>query len=201
MPNKRLPTPTIGAYNVPFVALNVFRGVAGQRALLIVVLEVGDGYLCIEYQMGLSQVVLCAVKKGQFPQYYQETQDDLSAVTADLKSKALDRGATLEAIQLLGQLTKLTTAEEAEMAKAPAAKAAEKVAAAKPAATKAAKEPDNRKIKVLKKDHGARENSKTAQRYDQIIGAKTISEALGGAMEITMADINYAEKQGIISLD
>lgn len=135
--NKRLPTQLIGAYDVPFVAVNIVRSVSGQRALLIAVLNVGDGYLCIEYQIGIAQVVLCVVKKGSFAHFFSRTQDDLSEVTADLKSKALICGATLEAIQLLAELTPLSKEEETTMANPKLSK--------KPAAATAAKAPKEKK--------------------------------------------------------
>ena len=149
--NKHLPSPSIGAHNVPFVANNTVRSIGEQRALLVAVLEVGDGYLCVEYQIGLRQVVLCAVKKNHFPHFFNRTEDNLSEVTADFKSKAIERGATLEAIQLLAELTPLTAEEEAEMAKTPSAKAAAEPAAntklsKKGAAPAAAKEPTGAKV-------------------------------------------------------
>lgn len=122
--NKRLPLVEIQVNDTPFVGINTARSVGGQRALFVAVLGVGDAYLGIEYQMGLNQVVLCVAKKGNFPHFYNITQDDLSATVADLKSKAITGGATLEAIQLLKELTELTTAEEAEMANPKAAAAA-----------------------------------------------------------------------------
>jgi len=137
---KRLPTPSERAYDVPFVAINHVRSVVGGRALLVAVLEVGDGFLCIEWQLGISQVVLCAVKKSLFEaQFFSKTQDDLSDVVADFKSKAYTHGATLEAIQLLKELTELTTEEEDEMAKTPAAKAAAATKLSKASEPKAAK--------------------------------------------------------------
>lgn len=139
--NKPLHTSQSRAYDVPFVGVNTVRSVGGQRALFVAVLDVGDAYLGIEYQLGLSQVVLCVAKKGNFPHFYNITQDDLSETIADLKSKAISGGATLEAIQLLKELTELTTAEEAEMANPKAAAAAKNVKLAKKAEPKAAAEP------------------------------------------------------------
>src|SRR5579859_4673852 len=117
-----LSTPLERAYDVPFVANNSIRSVFGGPALLVAALEVGDGYLCIEFQVGMGRVELTAVKKSQFPQFFHLTQDDLSEVVADLKSKALTHFATLGAIQLLGQLTPLTYEEELQMAKTAAVK-------------------------------------------------------------------------------
>jgi len=168
--NKGLPTQVIRAYDVPFVAINTARSVGGQRALLVAVLAVGDGYLCIEYQLGIQQVVLCAVKQSQFPHFFNKTQDDLSEVTADLKSKALERNATQEAILLLGQLTPLTLEEEAEMAKTATAKTAEKTKLSKKNEPAPAKEPKGGgagrapaefTYKVTKKDNAGREGTWT----------------------------------------
>ena len=207
--NKPLPTPTIGAYDVPFVAVNVVRSVGEQRAILVAVLEVGDGYLCIEYQLGIAQVVLCAVKKGSFAYFFNHTQDDLSVVVADLKSKALTHGATLEAIQLLRELTELTYEEETIMANPKLSKKAEPKAAAKEpkagkgealAAARAARSSANdaKKIKVVNKAHGAREGSKRAAMLDIVLGAKTVAEAKeAGAGWI---DVKFAEESGFISL-
>lgn len=96
---------------------------------------------------------------------------------------------------MAGKLTK----KDAPKASTKAAKAP--AAAKAPKAPKEPKAPDNRKIKVLNKDHGARANSKTAARYNAIIAAKTVQEALDNTAEpIKMADISYAVGKGIISL-
>lgn len=132
----------------------------------------------------------------------------LQSALEELKVQMLAEGATPEAVRLVGEhiplsekelsimaakLTKKTTAPKAT--KAPKAEKAAKA----PKAEKAPKEADTRKIKVLKKDHGARDGSKTAERYDAIIASKTVDEALSNDL-IKMADINYAVKQGIVSL-
>ncbi len=58
--------------------------------------------------------------------------------------------------------------------------------------------PDNRKIKAVNKNHGAREGSKTAERYDQLLRCKTVQEALDAGL--TRADVNYAVAKGVISV-
>lgn len=104
-------------------------------------LAVGDGFLCIEYQLGIQQVVVCVAKLRDFPRFYTKTEDNaVSDVVADLRRKALDHGATLEAIQLLGTLIPLTTKEE-EMAKSPTAAASAEKLKTKATATPAPKEP------------------------------------------------------------
>lgn len=101
------------SYAAPFVFTNPYR----YGSVAVAVLEIGDGYLCIEYQIGISQVTVFAAKKDDFPRRYAYAGcDGLKQEVAELRRRALSSGATLEAIQLLGQLTPITKLEEATMA-------------------------------------------------------------------------------------
>lgn len=200
----------------PFVGINTVRGIAGQRALFIAVLEVGDGYLCIEHQIGIDQVVVCVAKKENFPRFYAVVSDPLAEVVADLKAKATERSATLEAIQLLGTLTPLTSKEETIMAnpklakkEAPAAKAAkepkakgngEALAAAR--AARASKN-DSQKIKVLAKTNPYREGTKAANTFDLFkeYNGKTVGDVRAAATDDhDLGYLRYASRDEHIAL-
>lgn len=208
-----------GVYVVPFVGVNTVRSVGGQRALFVAVLDIGDAYFGIEYQLGLGQLVLCVAKKGNFPHFYNITQDDLSETTADLKSKALSGGATLEAIQLLKELTELTTAEEAEMANPKAAAAAKTTKLAKKAEPKASakgngealaaarearkSKNDGLKIKVLAKENPYREGTKAAATFDlfKAHSGKTVGDVRAAATEDhDLGYLRYSARDGHISV-
>lgn len=211
---------------VPFGLLNPFRVGAGPRPVSVAVVEVGDGYLCVEYQMGIAQVVLFRVKKDEIGWRYTLLAEPLEPIVEELKSRALSKCATLEAIQLLGQLTPLTKAEEVEMSKltkktgdkaalkdaakktpvggkkavAPAAPAKRRGNPEALAAARAAKNtgPDNRKITVVKKDHGARAGSKRADLLESIFKAKTVQAAVDAG--VSKSDVSWAAREGYISL-
>jgi hypothetical protein len=86
----------------------------------LAVLEVGDGYFCLEHLVGYGHLALLTVKKAWFAgsQYVTQPHVDVQERVAATKAKALTHGATLEAIQLLGTLTSLTPDEEKTMAEA-----------------------------------------------------------------------------------
>lgn len=186
----------------PFVFYNPFRIGAGPRPVSVAGLELGDGYMAIEYQLGVSQVVMYAVKRDQMGGRYQVLQEDLGSAVRELKTQALQFGATLEAIQLLGQLTPLTKVEEAQMAATKlakpdaeglktAAKAAPvggKAKAAAPAAkrgnpealaaARAARGSPDRTYKVLKTpEYAPREGSWTSAMVSYIVAHTTTAEA------------------------
>lgn len=102
----------------PFVGYNPFRVGAGPAPNFVVALEAGDGYLCAEYQLGLDQVVSFAAKKDDFPGRYAKLNDEPVKLAKTLVGMALERGATLEAIQLLGTLVPLSRQQETTMAQA-----------------------------------------------------------------------------------
>jgi hypothetical protein len=162
----------------------------------------------IESQLGVQERVLYDWQMASYPRLDLE-ESALQSLLEELKRSMLDHGATPEAVRWFGEVSPLSEEELKIMAEKLTKKAGTKAPAKKPAAkadkpAKAAKEPkapDNRKIKVLKKDHGARDGSKTAARYDAIIASKTVQEALDNTAEpIKMADINYAVGKGIIAL-
>lgn len=66
------------------------------------------------------------------------------------------------------------------------------------AARAANKGPDNRKITVVKKDHGARAGTKRADMLNIVLKAKTVQTALDNGA--TMVDIRFAQTQGLIKL-
>lgn len=163
----------------------------------------------IDTQLGVRDRVIYDWKLKLYQRQDLE-ESALQSLWEELKSEMLEHGASPLAVQWVGELSPFSAEEYKEMAgkltkkEAPKAstKAAKAPAAAKaPKAAKEPKAPDNRKIKVLNKDHGARAGSKTADRYNAIIAAKTVQEALDNTAEpIKMADINYAVGKGIISL-
>jgi hypothetical protein len=141
-----------------------------------------------------------------------------------LRSQALNGGATPDAIRLLSKATgAFTKKEEAIMAeklktKASVAKpdkeglkAGAKAAPAggakknkgNPAAlakARAAKGPDNRKIKVLNKKPEARENSYRARMLKDLLASKTVQEFRDKDKAYSAGDVAYAIKANIISV-
>lgn len=148
---------------------------------------------------------------------------DPKAQALNFKELGLRLGATPEAIRLLKGLVPISTKEEKTMAEKLKAKAAGNKAALSEAAKKApvaakgaaapkknpgnaaalaaaraAKGPDLRKIKVLKKAHGARDGTGRAIMLDKIYGAKTVQEAKDAG--VTGSNVSWAAKEGYISL-
>lgn len=203
--------------DLPFLGSHPYRAICGLKApLFVAVLEVGDGYLCIEYQMGIDQVILFAAAKELFSWQYRRLEDDPTEEIQRLKARSMSGGITPEARLLLATLIPYTQ-EELNMAQANAKLAKKTAEAAAPAekntgnaaALAKAREaraanagPDTRKVTVLKKDHGGRPGSKTAERYDKIIKSKTVQAGLDNedGIKLTKADFNYAAEKGIISL-
>lgn len=100
---------------VPFALRRIYS--FGEPAPCIAVLDVADGYFCLEYRMGEQQVVAFAVKKDQLGGIqYQLSAEGVEETLALLKKKAMLQGATPEAIRLFGALRPLTKEEEASMA-------------------------------------------------------------------------------------
>ncbi len=59
---------------------------------------------------------------------------------------------------------------------------------------------DEQKIKVLKKDHGARAGSNRAKKWDALVSSKTIGEARGKQSSVDAGSVAAAVKAGVISL-
>lgn len=199
----------------PFVGSNPWRSVGYMApALFIAVLQIGDGFLCVEHQIGIDQVVVFAAKAEDFSwgRYVCLNTTAVAPLAEKLRAKALECGATPEAIMLLGTVIKLSTEESTTMAQAnpklnkqaAAPTKGNSAALAKAREARAAKSagPDTRKVTVLKKDHGARAGSKTAERYDKIIKSKTVQAGLDNTdgIKLTGADFKYAADKGVISL-
>jgi len=91
--------------------------------------------------------------------------------------------------------TKLTkkTAAPAKATKAPAAAKTPKA----PKEAAEAKE-DTRKIKVLMKEHGAREGTKRADMLDTIYASKTVQEAVDAG--VSKSDVSWAARAEYISV-
>lgn len=100
----------------PFVGLNPYRQGAGPRPVFVAAAEVGGRYLCLEFQLGYSEVVTFAANRDDFPTRYVKLTEPLPQHLSLLKAQALKSGATLEAIQLLGAMMPLTNEEKAIMA-------------------------------------------------------------------------------------
>lgn len=142
-----------------------------------------------------------------------------------LRSRALESGATPEAIRLLSKATeKFSAKEEKNMAEKLKAKSAAKPdkaglkSAAKSAPVAkgpkgkgnadnlakaravraAAQGPDNRRITVVKKDHGARAGTARAELLGKIYKAKTVQAAVDAGVK--KSDVSWAAREGYISL-
>lgn len=141
----------------------------------------------------------------------------LQSALLELKQFMLNHGASPEAVQLFHGVMPFTTKELNIMAtklarkpaatkttaaakKAPARKAPAKAKAtpAKAKATPAEAFEDTRKIKVLKKEHGAREGTKRAAMLDSIYASKTAQEALDAG--VAKGEIAWAAREEYISL-
>lgn len=134
----------------------------------------------------------------------------LQSALLELKQFMLNHGASPEAVQLFHGVMPFTTKElnimATKLARKPAATkttAAAKKAPAKKAPAKAKAAPaeaveDTRKIKVLKKEHGAREGTKRATMLDSIYASKTAQEALDAG--VTKGEIAWAAREEYISL-
>ena len=57
---------------------------------------------------------------------------------------------------------------------------------------------DDRKIKVLKKDHGAREGTKRAALLDTIYKSKTVQDAVDA--DVSKSDVSWAAREGYIEI-
>lgn len=122
----------------PFVVSNPYRVGAGPRPIAIVGQEIGDGYFCVEYQLGVQQLVMFVAKQHEIGGRYVRLNESVATHAAELKALGLKYGATLEAIQVLGLVTALTKLEESQMASAKLAKPAGPQPAALKEAAKAA---------------------------------------------------------------
>lgn len=154
------------------------------------------------------------------------SENPISTHLSTLRRTALEHGATPEAIRLLGSLEPWTKKEENIMAeklkaKASAAKPdketlksaaksapvggkkgsspAKKGNAEALAKARAAKGPDNRKIKALikTKDINARAGSKRHEMLTALLGSKTVQEFRDKGY--TSGDLNYAIGAGVVS--
>jgi DNA-binding protein HU-beta len=152
--------------------------------------------------------------------HYSLEDIPLQSALEELKPQMLAEGATNEAVRLVSEFIEFTTEELRIMAEKLKTKAAPKKAAAKAPAKKAeTKTPAKKagdttkareaaegkraelyakKIKVLNKDHGAREGSNRANMLNIVLKAKTVGEAIEGGA--TMVDVRFAESKGFISL-
>lgn len=182
----------------PFVFSNPFR-FGGTKALAA--LKVGNGYLCLEFQLGevhldedgqtrTGLVVLFAAKAKEFEsKRYIRTDDEVPEFVEALKAQAMTRGATLEAIQLLGELAPLTNEEEAVMA---AEKLTRKPAKAdKEALKNAAKEAPvgGKKAKAAKPEAAEEAAPKKRGNAEALAAAREAKAAAGpDKRKITIAD-------------
>lgn len=215
--------------NVPFVLNNPYR-VGIPRSVSVAALELGDGYFCVEYQLGVEQVVLFSVRREEVGSRYSLLDEPVAAHVALLKRQALDHGATPEAIRLLGRITPLTKQEEATMAEnkklakkgdaeglkaaakaAPVAPKAEKAAAPKAkgnaealAKARADKGPDNRKIAINpdhKKGNPYRDGTKAHATFEHMKTCKTVQDFKDGlTSDHDGGYLRYASRDGYITL-
>lgn len=130
-------------FTTPFVFTNPFRVGAGPRPVSVAASEIGDGFMCVEFQLGIGVVTSFGAMKHDFGGRYVTLPEDPKTLIAELKAQALQRGATLEAIMLLGQLTPLSKQETLTMTQAklqkPAGPDKETLAKASKAAPKSGK--------------------------------------------------------------
>lgn len=131
----------------------------------------------------------------------------LQSALLELKVDMLNQGASPEAVQLFNGIVPLTEQELQEMATKLTKKTAAPAKATKaPAAAKTPKAPkeaaeakeDTRKIKVLMKEHGAREGTKRADMLDTIYASKTVQEAVDAG--VSKSDVSWAARAEYISV-
>jgi len=220
-------------HKAPFVVL---KATSMGHDICVAALEVGDGFLCLKFSLGVSQVETFVAKKDDFTWRHKLSDLPLAPQLQELKAKALRHGATLEAIQLLGTLMSLSKPEEATMAQTklsskatpdkeglkaaakstpvnPAKKATPAAKADAPAKPKgnvaalqkarearAAKGPDERKIKVLNKKHTAREGTFRATMLEDLFASKTVAEFRAKDSKYDAGCLKFAVDAGYVSV-
>lgn len=115
---------------------------------------------------------------------YKSTAEIAGAKVAANK----DKYKKLEAVEN----KKTATTKKAEAKAAPKTKAAKKESAPR--------KEDTRKIKVLNKNHGAREGSKRAAWMDALTSSKTVAQAREKVEGLDAGVLSFAEKAGIVEL-
>lgn len=149
----------------------------------------------------------------QFAPPAEGSKYSLQSVLNEFKEKIVELGGTPEAIRLLDQFIGFDTKEKKIMAEKLNKKAPPKKADAKGAskskgnvdALRKAREaraanagPDNRKISIIKKPHGAREGTARAGILDSIYKAKTVQQAVDSGVKKN--DVTWAAREGYISI-
>lgn len=228
--------------NVPKVPFSVCDRGAFIRKAFVACAEVNvPTYECVVYSIAYDRIEMMHIPvsemggdhNGKATQFYVDGHHVMGGPAQLVKthlqwlrSKALESGATPDAIRLLSRATKPFTAkEEKDMAqklatknapKAGNAKALKAAAAKTPVgkgggrkgnadalarareAKKAATGPDTRKITVLKKPHGAREGTTRCTILDTVYKAKTVQAAVEAG--IKAGDVAWAAREGYIRL-
>lgn len=126
----------------------------------------------------------------------------LQSLVRDIKEEMLNHGATPEAVMLVGAYSPFNEKEMNIMAeklkKTAAKKTSTKKADTKGKAETAEATTDDRKIKVVKKPHEAREGTKRASMLDTIYDSKTVQEAVAGG--VSKSDVSWAAREGYIEV-
>lgn len=207
MRKRKLAEPPIP--QAPFALLKVYS--FGPPELCVAALELGDAYFILERLVGHNHLAMSLMKKAEFGGIqFKSTDQPVAEVLAAMKDKALQTGATLEAIQLLKGLVPLSKDEEDTMAQAgtklsrkaqkeeaapePKAKSGRKgnpEALAKARAARGSDEAKNKPYKVLAKENPAREGSWTYAMLEHILGASDTD----GAKASLAKDRTYKEKR------
>jgi hypothetical protein len=162
-------------------------------------------WLNVDSQIGVRDRVILDWELKNYSHLNLE-QSACQSALLELKVDMLNQGASPEAVRLFNGIVPLTKQELNEMAtkltkkttaekKAPAAKTK---AAPKAKAAPAEAKSDDRKIKILMKDHGAREGTKRADMLDTIYGCKTVQEAVDAG--VSKSDVSWAARAEYISV-
>lgn len=209
---RRKPAPPATAFE-PHAVRDPASLLGGRFGRLVVLARTFCGYRAVyrrpnvDSQVGVLDRVIF---DWQFPLYPKINHEEISlqSILNELKEDMLAHGASPEAVMLVGGHSPFNEEELKVMATKLAAKsgtqkpAAKKAAApAKPKAERKAKEsagPDERKITVLKKEHGARAGTQRATMLDAIYKSKTVDEAVKNGA--TSGDVAWAARSGYISL-
>lgn len=187
----------------------------------VIVERVFCGYqgVCYFFHEPDIPVLVCTVLDstvGRKHHIKHATLSEVKTALGPIRSAALVRGATPEAVRLIHGIlpfsneelqimsNKLKSKGEGKATASKAAKADKPVKAEKaksnPDALEKARDagPDVRKITVLKKENPYREGTKRANSFDALKGAKTVEEykAAGGAVKY----ISRWESEGIIKV-
>lgn len=165
--------------------------------------------------LGVTERVIPDEQTAQYHEIHDENSS-LQSIFSRIKEQMLTHGASRLAVQWVHDLEPFDEKELKIMAEKLKSKKTKPVggggklaegkakkgnpeALAKARAARAENAgPDTRKIKVLKKPHGAREGTKRAELLDTIYSSKTVEEAVNAG--VSKSDVSWAAREEYISL-